>query len=136
MKQAFSPLHKQNNARAWQQENTFIHVFLSVTGCQTCMCKRDISQPRTFLKYDSNFIVSVSTRQCAISFYKNWLWQSNFGNYPKFCSCKDSHAASCHDILLKPLTTKLFIKNRLNVCRLLFQSEEIDIALTKAILQL
>jgi len=28
MKQAFYPLHKQNLERVWQQENTFIEVFL------------------------------------------------------------------------------------------------------------
>jgi len=40
MKQAFYSSHKQNIARAWQHENTFIQVFRSVPGCQTCMCKR------------------------------------------------------------------------------------------------
>jgi len=30
MKQAFYPLHKQNIARAWQQESTFLEAFLSV----------------------------------------------------------------------------------------------------------
>jgi len=39
-KLAFYPLHKQNIAWPWQHENTFIQVFLSVPGCQTCMCKR------------------------------------------------------------------------------------------------
>jgi len=33
-------LHKQNVARAWQQENTFLQAFRSVPGCQICMCKR------------------------------------------------------------------------------------------------
>jgi len=42
MKQAFYPLHKQNLERAWQQENTFTEAFLSVPGCQICMCKRGI----------------------------------------------------------------------------------------------
>jgi len=44
MKQAFYPLQKQNIARAWQQEITFIQTFRSVPVCQTCMCKRGISQ--------------------------------------------------------------------------------------------
>jgi len=43
MKQAFIPLQKQNIARAWQQESTFLKAFRSVPGCQTCMCKRGIS---------------------------------------------------------------------------------------------
>jgi len=43
MKQAFYLLHKQNIARAWQQESTFFQAFLSVPGCQTCMCKRGIN---------------------------------------------------------------------------------------------
>jgi len=50
MKQAFSPLHKRNIARAWQQENTFIQAFRSVTGCQTGMCNRGIRQKGTWFK--------------------------------------------------------------------------------------
>jgi len=42
MKQTFYPLYKQNIEQAWQQENTFLQAFLSVPGCQTCMCKRAI----------------------------------------------------------------------------------------------
>jgi len=42
MKQAFYLLHKQNFARDWQQESTFLQTFHSVSGCQTCMYKRDI----------------------------------------------------------------------------------------------
>jgi len=34
--------HKQNIAQAWQQENTFLQAFRSVSGCQTWMCKRGI----------------------------------------------------------------------------------------------
>jgi len=37
MKQTFYLLHKQNIARARQQESTFLEAFLSVPGCQTCM---------------------------------------------------------------------------------------------------
>jgi len=44
-KQAFYLLHKQNIARACQQENTFLQAFLSEPGCQTCMCKRGIKKP-------------------------------------------------------------------------------------------
>jgi len=40
MKQAFYPRHKQTIARAWTLENTFLQAFRSVSGCQTCMCKR------------------------------------------------------------------------------------------------
>jgi len=43
MKQAFYLLHNQKIARAYQQENTFKQAFRSVSGCQTCMCKRGIS---------------------------------------------------------------------------------------------
>jgi len=53
MKQAFYPLHKQNIARVFssfftsfiyiQQENTILQAFRSVSGCQTCMCKRGIN---------------------------------------------------------------------------------------------
>jgi len=42
MKQAFYLLHKQNFARVWQQESTFLQTFHSVPGCQTCMYKHDI----------------------------------------------------------------------------------------------
>jgi len=42
MKQAFYLLHKQYAARAWKQESTFLQTFHSVSGCQTCMYKRDI----------------------------------------------------------------------------------------------
>jgi len=49
MKQAFYRFHKENIARAWQQQYTFLQAFLSVSGCQTCMCKRGIRQGlRTF----------------------------------------------------------------------------------------
>jgi len=43
MKQAYYPRHKRNIARALRQEGTFLQAFRSVPGCQTCMCKRDIS---------------------------------------------------------------------------------------------
>jgi len=43
MKQTFYPLHKQNIARIWQQENTILQDLRSVPGCQICMCKRSIS---------------------------------------------------------------------------------------------
>jgi len=43
MKQTFYPLHKQNIARAGKLESTILEDFLSVSGCQTCMCKRGIS---------------------------------------------------------------------------------------------
>jgi len=43
MKQDFYPLHKQNIARALQQESSFLQAFRSVLGYQTCMCKRGIS---------------------------------------------------------------------------------------------
>jgi len=43
MEQAFHPIHKQNIARAWQQESTFLQAFRSVPGFQTCMCKRGIT---------------------------------------------------------------------------------------------
>jgi len=43
MKQALYPLHKLNIALAGEQENTLIQVFCSVSGCQTCMCKRGIN---------------------------------------------------------------------------------------------
>jgi len=46
MKQAFYPLHKLNIARAWQ-ESTYVQAFFSVSGCQTCMCKRGINFQRT-----------------------------------------------------------------------------------------
>jgi len=39
MKQTFYSFHKQNIARDWQQENTFVQAFCSVPSCQTCMCK-------------------------------------------------------------------------------------------------
>jgi len=42
MKQAFYPLHKQNIAQAWQQENIFMQAFRSVPDCLSCMCKRGI----------------------------------------------------------------------------------------------
>jgi len=42
MKQDFYQLHKQNIARAWQHESTFLEAFLSVPDCQTCMYKRGI----------------------------------------------------------------------------------------------
>jgi len=34
---------KQNIARAWPLESTFLQAFRSVPGCQTRMCKRGIS---------------------------------------------------------------------------------------------
>jgi len=40
--QAFYTLHKLYIAWLWEHKNTFIQVFLSVHGCQTCMCKRSI----------------------------------------------------------------------------------------------
>jgi len=40
IEQAFYPLHKQNIARDWLQDSTFLQAFRSVPGCQTCMCKR------------------------------------------------------------------------------------------------
>jgi len=43
MKQVFYPHHKQNIARAWQQENTFLQAFRSVPVCQTCKYKRGIN---------------------------------------------------------------------------------------------
>jgi len=42
MKQAFYPLYKQNIARAWPQQRTFLEAFLSVPSYQTCMYKRGI----------------------------------------------------------------------------------------------
>jgi len=47
-KQAFYPLHKLYIAWPWQPENIIIQAFRSVTGCQTCMCKRGI---KTVLRY-------------------------------------------------------------------------------------
>jgi len=55
MKQALYPLQKLNIARACQHENTFIQVFCSVPGCQTCMCKRSISLTLTCLPSFNNF---------------------------------------------------------------------------------
>jgi len=70
MKQAFYPLPKQNIAPAWQQTKycaslttnkilrqlgnkkvLFLQVFLSVPGCQTCMCKRGISDFQILILY-------------------------------------------------------------------------------------
>jgi len=44
-KQAFYPTHKLYIAWPWQHENIFVQAFLSVPGCQTCMCKRGILPP-------------------------------------------------------------------------------------------
>jgi len=38
MKQAFYPLHKQNIARAWQEENAFLKAFLSVPAVVKNAC--------------------------------------------------------------------------------------------------
>jgi len=40
--QAFYSLHKLYIAWPWQHKDTFIRGFISVSGCQTCMCNRSM----------------------------------------------------------------------------------------------
>jgi len=53
MKQTLCSLHKLKIAQVWEQENTFIQALRSVPGCQTCMCKRDLSC-RLYINADFN----------------------------------------------------------------------------------
>jgi len=55
------PLHKQNIARVWQQKNTILQAFRSVSGCQTCMCKRGISHILFFILLKPSLGCSSST---------------------------------------------------------------------------
>jgi len=69
-KQAFFLLRKLYIAWPWQNENTFVQAFRSVSGCQTCMCKRSIRK----LKFTHIFVKLLPSLRFEVS-RKFWLWK-------------------------------------------------------------